>query len=210
MPLFDKVLRTTVAKQAEKVLVSQVRPYVKLDFEAKKEQFLEQFDADPVSQEISAGPETFSQVSELAGAGGNLFSLLGFKATQKPIETLREYIKDNTVLYKTGAGKVVGNKVIFHTDVYAPTEEEIDSVIAQHPESKLEWVDRSFTDLLARGISGLPNYLFDLTRDFSHIPSRSGPAIQTKKKPLRSGEVGPIPYVERILRVLSRILSPNK
>lgn len=209
MPLNVNILRTVVAKQAEKVLVRQVRPIIKLDFEAKKEQFLDEFDADPVSEEIEGGPEAFSQIPEIASAGGNLFSLLGFDADQKPIESLREYLKDNTVLYKTSAGRISGNKIIFETDVLAPTEEEVNAAMAQSPETALAWTGRSFTDLLARGVSGLPNYLFDLTRDFSRIPSRSGPAIQTKN-PRRGGEVGQIPYIRRLLSSLSRIISPTR
>ncbi len=208
MPLNVNVLRTVVAKQAEKVLVRQVRPVIKRDFEAKKEQFLEAFDADPVSEEISGGPEAFSQISELASAGGNLFSLLGFYAEQKPIAELRDYLEHNVVLYKTSAGKVHGNKITFETDVLAPTEEEINAAMAQNPEAKVgdDWSGRAFTDMLDRGPTGLPNYLFDLTRDFSRIPSRSGPAIQTKGKALRNANVRPIPYVKRLLGVLSRLL----
>ncbi len=208
MPLNVHVLRTVVAKQAERVLVRQVRPIVKLDFESKKEQFLEEFDQDDVTQEIEGGPEAFSRIPALAGSGGNLFSLLGFYADQKPVEALREYLKDNTVLYKTGAGRVVGNKVIFETDVLAPTEEEVNAAMAQSPEASLEWTGRAFTDLLARGVTGLPSYLFDLTRDFSRIPSRSGPAIQSKGN-LRSGNVGQIPYVRRLLARLGRVISPK-
>lgn len=210
MPLNVQVLRTVVAKQAEKVLVRQVRPIIKLDFEAKKEQFLEEFDADSVSEEISGGPEAFSQIGEIAAAGGNLFSLLGFDASQKPIESLRDYLEHNTVLYHTSAGKIVGNKVVFKTDVLAPTEEEVNAAMAQSPEAKLpnDWAGRAFTDVLARGVTGLPNYLFDLTRDFSHIPSHSGPAIQANKA-LRNANVRPIEYVRNLLSVLSRIISPH-
>lgn len=208
MPLNVKILRTVVAKQAERTLVRQVRPIVKLDFEAKKEQFLEAFDQDDVTQELEGGPEAYSRIPALAGAGGNLFSLLGFYAEQKPAQDLREYLQDNTVLYKTGAGRIQGNKVVFETDVLAPTEEEVNAAMAQSPAAALEWTGRSFTDLLARGVSGLPNYLFDLTRDFSKVPSRSGPAIQSKAN-LRSGAVGQIPYVRRLLRALGRIITPQ-
>lgn len=207
MPLNVPVLRTVVAKQAERVLIAQVRPIVKLDFETKKAQFLEAFDQDEVTQELNAGPEAFSRIPALAQAGGNLFSLLGFYAEQKPAESLREYLRDNTVLYRTRAGKVVGDKVIFETDVVAPSEEEVNQVMAGDSDAQLEWTSRSYTDLLKRGVSGLPQYLFDLTRDFSKVPSRSGPAIQSKGN-LRSGSVGPIPYVSRLLGVLRRIISP--
>ncbi len=208
MPLNERLLRIAVMKQAEPVLVKQVRPFVKLDFESKKEQFLRAFDEHPVSQEISDGPGAFSRIPELASTGGNLFSLLGFYAEQHPIQDLREYLDNNVVLYKTRAGKLTGDKVEFETDVLAPGEDEINAWMSTDPETALEWTGRSFTELLANGISGLPQYLFDLSRDFSQIPSRSGPAIQVKNN-LRGGELGPVPYVHDILAQLTRIISPR-
>lgn len=209
MPLDERLLRIAVAKQGERVLVRQVRPFVKLDFETKKEQFMQAFDENPVTQEIEAGPGAMSRQPELAATGGNLFSLLGFYKEQNPIQDLREYLKGNVVLYKTRAGKVRGNKVVFDTDVLAPSEDEINTWMANDPGTGLEWTGRSFTELLARGISGLPNYLFDLTRDFSRVPSRSGPAIQSKGN-LRSTNLGPIPYIRGVLNTLTRIVSPRK
>ncbi len=209
MPLDQRLLRIAVMKQAEPVLIKQVRPFIKLDFETKKEQFMQAFDEDPVTQEIEAGPEAFSRQTELATTGGNLFSLLGFYKEQAPISTLREYLKDNVVLYKTRAGKIKGDRVEFETDVLAPSEEEVNNVMASQPETQLEWTGRSFTDLLARGVSGLPNYLFDLTRDFSKVPSRSGPAIQTKGN-LRNANLGPIPYIRGVLSHLTRVISPSR
>lgn len=209
MSLDERLLRIAVAKQAEPVLVKQVRPYVKLDFETKKKQFLQAFDEHPVSQEISDGPKAFSRIPELAAAKGNLFSLLGFYAEQHPISDLREYLVNNVVLYKTHAGQVKGDKVTFDTDVLAPTESEINEWMATDSETALEWTGRSFTELLARGVSGLPQYMFDLTRDFSRIPSRSGPAIQVKNE-LRGTELGPVPYISDILDTLTNIISPRK
>ena len=208
MPLNDRVLRLTVVKNPEfkRVLVAGVRPYIKKDFEEEKGEFFKAFDEDPVSEEIKDGPEASSHVSELKENGGNLFSLLGFFKEQQPIEQLRDYLESNIVLGQTEAGKVDGDKIVFTTPVLAPTEEEINAVVASLDETKLQWTNRSFTELLANGISGLPNYLFSLTRDFSHIPSRSGPAIQDKKKQ-RDADLGPIPYLERLLGVLTKIFS---
>ncbi len=211
MPLNIAALRTVVAKQAQPVLIRQIRPIVKLDFESKKEQFLQAFDNHPVSQEIKEGPDAFSRVQSVAAAGGNLFSLLGFWNHQDPIGSLREYLNDNIVLYKTGAGKLKGNKIIFETDVQGPTLDDINSVMANDQDGKLDWNKRGFTDLLETGISGLPRYLFDLTRDFSHIPSRSGPAIQAKGNLRQAAETtGKIPYMSELLRVLERTISPRK
>lgn len=209
MALDQRLLRIAVMKQAQPVLIKQVRPFIKLDFETKKEQFMQAFEENPVTQEIEAGPGAMSQQPELAATGGNLFSLLGFYKEQNPIASLREYLRDNVVLYKTRAGRMKGTQVVFETDVLAPSEDEVNSVMANSSETSLEWTGRSFTELLARGVSGMPSYLFDLTRDFSRVPSRSGPAIQTKGN-LRSTQLGAIPYVRGVLSTLTRIVSPRK
>ena len=209
MPLDQRLLRIAVARQAERVLVKQVRPYVKLDFETKKKQFMAEFNNDPVTQEIEAGPEAMSRQPELAATGGNLFSLLGFYKEQNPIQDLREYLQNNVVLYKTHAGKIKGKMVVFDTDVLAPSEDQINVWMASDSGTSLGWTGRSFTELLASGISGLPSYLFDLTRDFSGVPSYSGPAIQTKGN-LRSTNLRPIPYIRGVLNTLTRIVTPRK
>lgn len=204
MPLDQRLLRIAVIRQATPVLIRQVRPLIKLDFETKKEQFIQAFNEDPVTQEIEAGHKAFSRVPQIASAGGNLFSLLGFYQEQAPISVLREYLKDNIVLYKTSAGQLRGDRVRFDTSVIAPTEGDINDVMETNEDAKIEWTGRSWTELLANGISGLPQYMFDLTRDFTSIPSRSGPAIQTKNK-LRGDELGPIPYIRRVLDVMDTL-----
>lgn len=210
MALDQRLLRIAVANDPEvqRVLISQVRPAIKEAFTERKEEFMKAFDDDPVTKEIEAGPRTSSHLPELAETGGNLFSLLGFYAEQQPIGLLREYLRDNVVLYKTRAGVAKGDQIVFATDVLAPTVSEVNDVMASQDETKLEWTARSFTELLARGISGLPKYLFSLTRDFSRVPSRSGPAIQVKTD-LRSTDLGPVPYISTLLGKLTQIVSPK-
>ena len=209
MPVNERLLRLAVAKQSERVLVKEVRPFVKLDFETKKEMFLEAFDEHPVTQELNDGPNAFSRNSKLSSTGGNLFSLLGFDADQKPAVALRTYLDANVKLGRTGAGQVVGKKIRFTTPVNFPTVEEVDAAMSENSDSSLEWTSRPFTNLLSRGISGLPRYLFDISRGWGNPPSRSGTAIQVKGK-LQTGSLGPIKYVGEVLGVLKRLLSNNK
>jgi hypothetical protein len=211
VPLNPNLLRIAVAKQAEKTLVKEIRPLVKLDFEEKKKQFFEAFDSDPVSQEIAAGPDAFSNVSELAEVGGNLFTFLGFLKSQSPIAGLRGYLQDNIVLYKTKAGKVSGNKIVFETQFVSPTEAEINSVMAKSSDTKLHWgSNRSFTDILAKGVPGLPRFLTD--KFPSPEPSRSGGGIQVTNE-LRKGsseKTPKIPYIKNLLSVLNRIVNRKR
>lgn len=201
MPINPNLLRIAVMKQAEKVLVREVRPLVKLDFEERKKEFLQAFDEDEVTQELEDGPDAFSRVPELAEMGGNLFSFLGFHRGTNPVAALREYIKDNVVLYKTKAGKISGNRIVFETQFISPTEAEVDNAVASH--IPLDWTSRAFTNVLAKGVPGLPQFLAKHLP--SPEPSRSGGGIQTKKN-LRAGNAPKIPYIKRLLSVLGRIV----
>lgn len=205
MPINESLLRITIMKQAEKVLVREVRPIVKLDFEAKKEKFLEAFDEDPVSQELSGGVDAFSQVPELAEVGGNLTSFLGFEPNKNPIGSLREYLNDNIVLYQTKAGRIVGNQIVFETQFVSPTETEIGQVVANDADTKLTWTDRPFTDVLDKGVPGLPQFL---PKSLPNPPSRSGGGIQTKKN-VSDVDMRPNHYIKRLLGVLARIVRPQ-
>jgi len=207
MPLNERLLRIAVAKQGERVLIKKVRPFIELDYETKKEQFMEAFNADPVTQEIEGGPSAYSRVNSLAMAGGNLFSFLGFDAGQEPIEALREYFDRSIELGRTRAGQVRGTKVVFSTPVKFPTVTEVDGYVGSTSETQLEWTSRPFTSLLANGVPGLPNFLFNENKNFPS--SRSGPAIQAKGQ-LREGSLGAIKYIGPLLGTLKRLYGPKK
>lgn len=207
MPLNERLLREAVAKQGKRVLTAKMRPIIEMDFKVKKQQFLNEFDQHPVSKEIEAGPHAFSSFSSLAHAGGNLFSFLGFSEGQKPIKALREYFKDNINLKDTRRTRVKGRNIIFETPVEFPTVEEVDEFAASDSETSLaRWDDRSFTQILSRGVPGFPNYLFN---DEGFPNSESGTAVQVKTK-LRGAESVKSNYVGDLLRKLKNLLSPKK
>lgn len=211
MSLNIRLFREEIVRQSDRTVRPQIEKMVKLDFKVKKEEFLDYFDASPVTQEIAEGPDAFSRIPSVAASEGNLFSFLGFFAEQKPIIALRKYLKDNVKLGQTRRGTLSGDRMTFSTPVELPTADEVDMAMATDPQSSLEWTNRSFTSLLANGIPGLPKYLFDLTRanKGSFAASRSGPAIQTKNN-LRSGSTGPINYVGDVLGYLKRLISTKK
>lgn len=204
MAIDQRLLRLEINKQAGRVLINKVRPLIKSDFEDKKAKFMAEFEADPVTEELRAGPEATSSVL----SQGNLFSLLGFYKEQQPIDQLREYLNDNVVLYKTQAGKTEGSKIVFKTPVAFPNESEIDTVMASNEQTKLEWTHRSFTSQIANGVDGFSRYLFAPKMDFSRVPSRSGPAVQADHT-LRSAEAPPIPYIKRLLGVLKGLITKS-
>lgn len=203
-----RLMRQAIARQSDRTVRPQIEKAVKLDFKVKKEEWLDYFDTHAVTEEIKEGPEAFSRVPSVAGAGGNLFSLIGFYAEQNPISALRRFLKREVKVGETRRGRLSGDRMIFATPVSLPTIEEVDIAMATDPEAALEWTDRSFTSLLYNGITGLPRYLFDLTKKNrgGFAASRSGPAVQAKNT-LRSGSTGPINYIGDILGYLKRSLS---
>lgn len=207
MALNERLLRISVAKQGERVLVKKVRPLIELDFDTKKEQFMKEFDENPVTQEIQQGPGAYSQIPSLAEAEGNLFSFLGFEAGKNPTSALREYFERNIRLGRTRAGVIKGQKVEFKTPVAFPTVNEVDAEASRNGQTALEWTSRPFTQLLSRGIPGLPSYLFNIAKRFP--TSRSGPAVQAKGA-LRSGSMPPVPYIGPLLGILKRLYGPKR
>ena len=206
-----RLLREEIARQSDRTVRPLVEKAVKLDFKTKKEQFLDYFDSHPVTEEIKAGPEAFSSIPSISNAGGNLFSLIGWYKEQKPITSLRAFLKGGVQLGTTRRGQLKGDRMVFATPVTIPTADEVDTFAATDPQTALEWTDRSFTNLLANGVTGLPRYLFDLTKrnKGGFASSRSGPAIETTNR-VRSGSTGPINYIGDVLGYLKRLISPQK
>lgn len=203
MPLNKRFLRTVVFKQAEPILRRKVAEIAELQFDVKKEQFLEAFDEHPVTKELEAGPEALSHIPELAQAEGNLYSFLGFEEGEEPAGKLREYLDENTKLGRTGKGAITGDKITFRTPVTFPTVESTNQ--AMQEEAPLEWTSRSFTEMISSRIPGLPNYLFRLAPRLKS--SRSGTAIQTHGKALRGGSFKGTPYVGQLITYFKRLLA---
>lgn len=206
MPVNTKLLRVVIAQKAEPILAPKVRALAKLDLEVKKGMFLKEFDSHPVTRELEDGPDASSRIIP----GGNLFSLLGFYATQNPAKALRQYLDERIILKRrTQKAKLRGNNLIFQFPVEIPTLDEVNSAVASDPQSKLEWTGRSFTDMIMNGIPGIPNYLFRIFPSLGSPPSRSGTAIQTKNK-VGSGSFRGVKYINELLRVFKASISPRK
>ncbi len=206
MPIDTRQLRISVAKKAEKTLVREVRQLVQLDFDTKKDIFLHEFEANEVTQELRAGPEGSSSDQRISNTGGNLFSLIGFEASDRPADELKEYLDESIRLGRTAAGKVRGNSVSFSTPVRIPTINEVDSAMA----TKVPlWSGRAFTSMIAKGVTGLPRYLFDLNKRFA--TSHSGTAIQVKKDLNDSPERStPRSYIKDVLDVFKRLTTRRR
>lgn len=206
MPINTRLLRVVIAQKAEPILAPKVRALAKLDLDVKKKMFLKEFDNHPVTQELQEGPYASSRFVP----GGNLFSLLGFYASQNPVKALRRYLDEKIILKRrTQKAKLKGNNLVFQFPVEIPTLDEVNAAIASDPESKLEWTGRSFTDMIMNGIPGIPQYFFRVFPSLNSPPSRSGTAIQTKNK-VASGSFRGTKYINELLRVFKMSISPRK
>jgi hypothetical protein len=209
MGLNSRLFRLAVNRAVDPILVKEARELMEVEFDTKKEQVMEEFDGHAVTKELQGGETAFSSIPALAGVGGNLFSFLGFYRGEKPAEELRDYLdKSITLSPHRGRGKSVGNKLIYTAKTSFPTLDEVDRVMGQ--KLPLDWVSRSFTNLIAKGAPGLPNYLFRENPRFkSPDPSRSSTAIQTKST-LRGGSFGGVKYVSEIIGTLKRLFAQKR
>ena len=63
-------------------------------YETTKQEFFDEFDSHPVTQEISSGPKA-SNISNTLNGIGNLFSFIGFSSSTDPIKDLASILKQN-------------------------------------------------------------------------------------------------------------------
>lgn len=161
-----------------------------------KEQFMQAFDENPITQELESG--AFAEGSEILPAGyGNLFSFIGFYSDDTPIDELRAFLNRNIRLHPN---PLIREKTYLYT-VSIPDMEDVGSVTPMPFGTARSWVLS-----LEKGISGFNRYLFDLERDFA--ASRSGPAVQTDRKHiLRSGNLGAKPYLSKLFKDFKRTLN---
>lgn len=181
----------------------KVKPVMLAEFNDRKGILLAEFDANPVTRELQAGPDAVSDVVNTMN-GGNLYSLIGFEAGENPTAVVREILEKDLRLNQSQISREVhANTITFKTPVRMPTLDSFHQRVAQA--LPLAWTSRSFTDLLERGITGFPQYLFDNLRNFGG-KSRSGTAIQLPHN-IRAGSTRRVPYVSAILASFRRLIA---
>ncbi len=199
-----RLLRQTIAAQGAKQIANLANNAIRLNFETKKREFLEAFDEHPVTEELNAASED-PTVQSAYVPRGNLFSVLGFNEGEKPAFVLRDYLnKSINIKVSQKRTKVVGDQIVIETPVEFPTLNEVNDQMAL--KTPLEWTDRSWTDLLQRGITGFGQFVSGIFA--SPKPSRSGGGLQhpAKDKQL-SGSVGPIKYVNELLANFKNLIT---
>tara|TARA_R100000700_G_C3179119_1_gene155342 strand:+ start:3033 stop:3611 length:579 start_codon:yes stop_codon:yes gene_type:complete len=153
------------------------------NFKKVKREMIEEFLANPITQEILAGPEG-SNISGTLGSVGNLFAFIGFERGEQPISPILTLLEGVTLEYRKPT-KNLGMGIIF--EVTLPTAEDIFAV------TPLPWASgRSWAEGIERGLSGL-GYLLRKNK------GRSGAAIQSRVK-VRGGRFHNTPYISAFIR----------
>jgi len=153
------------------------------NFKKVKREMIEEFLANPITQEILAGPEG-SNISGTLGSVSNLFAFIGFERGEQPISPILTLLEGVTLEYRKPT-KNLGMGIIF--EVTLPTAEDIFAV------TPLPWASgRSWAEGIERGLSGL-GYLLRKNK------GRSGAAIQSRVK-VRGGRFHNTPYISAFIR----------
>lgn len=139
-------------------------------YEQSKENFFEEFQSHPVTQEIQDGP-TASNVSNTLNGVGNLFSFIGFDSSTSPIEDLEKLLKKKFSVKVTRKDETVRYTIDF------PTLDKIKSSTPMPFERGNSWVVG-----IEKGISGFSNYLYKV-----FVQGRSKEALQAENKIRGSG-----------------------
>jgi|TARA_R100000084_G_C4648171_1_gene148040 hypothetical protein len=152
-------------------------------FKKVKREMIQEFLANPITQEILAGPEG-SNISGTLGSVSNLFAFIGFERGEQPISPILTLLEGVTLEYRKPT-KSLGMGIIF--EVTLPTAEDIFAV------TPLPWASgRSWAEGIERGLSGL-GYLLRKNK------GRSGAAIQSRVK-VRGGRFHNTPYISAFIR----------
>lgn len=164
-----KVATAPKARKEAYALAKQV-------FDERKEQLLEEYENNLVTQELKEG-ESAENISSTLGGYGNLFSFIGFFQGDEPTEIIAEMFEkirlNKQALFSSfvkGGGLEMGFRVI-----NIPTLDEIYEK-TPYPDG---WRDGSWAKGIERGIPGLESYLYDEEFD-TYAQSRSTTGLQAK------------------------------
>ena len=154
---------------------------------------LEEFKNPPVTREIEEGPEA-SNVSNTILGKGNLYSFIGFRDGERPIDKVYNLLNAGTKLSRIKPRtQKVGRSVYMGFRVITPTVSELSRV------SKMPWEPGSWLFKVERGISGLGYYIYE-----KYIKaSRSGTGIQVDGK-VRAGGYKATKYMSAILNTFKK------
>lgn len=199
-----RVLEAELRRQSKKITPA-VEAAIEKRFDSYKEGLMKQFEAHDVTVDLEGGPLGPSKlvkvgdISDRKGSenntgtarGGNLYSLLGFEDGEEPITELREILEDEIILDDSIKVFTNGAKIKIEKRVIIPAISDIKTRT-----SNPIWTDRSWIELVERGIPWFQSYLFKST-GFGER-SQSGTGIEAKNR-VRSKLMPAVPYLSKLL-----------
>jgi len=172
------------AVQETSAFEDKAEEVVKENYLDSKEKFMEDFENHPVTQEIEGGATASNSSNTLNGIG-NLFSYIGFYASQAPIQELRDLL-DKSFSFKKGRRSKNGSKFII-------TYPDIETIKKDTP---MPWEGgRSWVVGIERGISGFGNYIYK-----TFAGGRSGEGVQAANK-VRGSSFKRVRYMSEMIKM---------
>lgn len=150
-------------------------------YESTKENFFDEFESHPITQEISGGPKA-SNISNTLNGVGNLFSFIGFSSSSEPIKELANALKRSFSIKTKRKDNTIKYIINF------PTLEKIKRSTPMPFE-----VGNSWAVGIEKGISGFSNYLYK-----RFVQGRSKEALQAANK-IRSTSYKKTRYLSEII-----------
>ncbi len=177
-------VQNALKRQAPKALRRDFEKEINKKFKDLKNEMIKEFLTDPVTIELLEGAGA-SNISGTLGGISNLFAFIGFNSGEQPISPILNMLEGTQIIYKQEV-KQRGIGVEF--EVSLPTAEDIFMV------TPLPWASgRSWAEGIERGLSGL-GYLLRKS------DGRSGAAIQSRVKKVRSGRFQNRPYISSLIK----------
>jgi len=178
----DLDVKLSLQRQVPRVMRKDLERTAREKFKKIKQEMIEEFLSNPITQEIMAGPDG-SNISGTLGGVSNLFAFIGFDQGEQPIVPILALLEGVTLEYVSPT-KNLGMGVIFKATL--PVAQDIFAV------TPLPWATgRSWAEGIERGLSGL-GYLLKKNK------GRSGAAIQSRVK-VRGGKFYNRPYISSFI-----------
>ena len=185
MRIKAKAIKALKGRPSEKAAYEMARG----KFTEAHKELLKDFNKHTITQEIQAGPSA-ENISGRLGGYGNLFSFIGFARTDRPMDTLKSYLKYKPKIRKHPTVKSDKNSVSYTFRIETPNISEMEA-LAQTP-----WGGRSWLRGIERGISGLGFFLYNAQ---GVAGSRSNTGIQTENR-IRGLAYRPIKYMSTMVK----------
>jgi len=165
-----KRIRQQVAQQAGPRIAKITDKILDNRYERAREKLLIEIGEDPISQELTAGPNA-ANFSGTLSREGNLFSFFGFPIGADPVRKLLEYL-DQTI--KKGPSKRIrGRKdLTFRSYVTIPSLDDIEDSAANKITD--QYSNEGWIKGVRQGQAGYGQYIFDVIRQFRTSRSTTG------------------------------------